>query len=76
MKIYYRELPGWHKAGQVGSVGDYERSLLDWCEKHLGRHGIDSWNTFRPPRTKLWVRPEGIVFHKDEYATAFLLVHK
>lgn len=27
MRIYYRDLNDWHKAGQVGKVGSYEIGL-------------------------------------------------
>lgn len=76
MKIYYRELSDWHKAGQVGNVATYEMKLRAWCMEHLGNKSYETWNTFRPPRSNKWTRAEGIQFFKDEYATAFLLVFK
>lgn len=76
MKIYYRELDMWQKACQIGERSACESKFLIWCQKHLGPSTDGAWNKFRPPRSNVYTRPEGINFHEDEYATAFLLVFK
>ena len=80
MKIYYRQLPKWQEALRSGNRISYETNLKNWCYEHLGPPGKDTWVTCRPTRSNFYTRrvtrAEGIIFNKDEYATAFLLVFK
>ena len=76
MKIYYRQLPKWQKALMLGDRVSYETNLKNWCYEHLGPPGKDTWVTCWRIRSNFYTRAEGIIFNKDEYATAFLLVFK
>jgi hypothetical protein len=76
MKIYFRDLEGHLEAIYAGRVYTFESGLVGYCEKRFGPASPETWHTFRPPRTKHWVSPEGIEFVKEEFATAFLLVYR